>query len=99
MNPRKIDLMHWYFGIDRSHKCGECANLVEGRYHNRILRKCRVYGLTHSAASDWAKKYTACGMFGKEWHGREIISLVRSGRNAKGPVATMDGQMEITGGT
>lgn len=53
---KKIDRMHAMFGLDERHKCGECSNLVCGRYRSKILKKCRVYGLTHSQASDWAKR-------------------------------------------
>lgn len=80
MAIRKIDLMHRTFGKCHGHTCRECSNLVEGRYHNKTLRKCKVYGLTHSEASDWAKRWTACGMFNKHYTGGPIIHLVRPER-------------------
>ena len=52
MAMRKIALMHRLFGVCEGHACRECSNLVNGRYHDRILTKCNVYGLTHSEASD-----------------------------------------------
>lgn len=77
MALRKIALMHKFFGICEGHTCGECSNLVEGTYRSKMLRKCKVYGLTHSAASDWARRYLACGMFNKEYKGRPIIEMVK----------------------
>lgn len=83
MALRKIDLMHRCFGKCPGHACRECSNLVEGRYHDKILRKCKVYGLTHSEASDWAKRWEACGQFNKPWDRGPVIQLVRSERNPK----------------
>ena len=77
MAIRKIELMHRQFGRCEAHLCGECGNLVSGRYHNKNYRKCKIYGLTHSEASDWAKRWTACGMFNRAYTGRPIINLVR----------------------
>lgn len=34
-----------------------------------------VYGLTHSEASNWAKSWPACRMFGHEYSGRSVIEL------------------------
>jgi len=59
---RKIALMHEIHGVKPMHKCGDCSNFISGRYHDRILRKCKRYGLTHSEATDWAKSWTACGI-------------------------------------
>ena len=77
MALRKQQLMYKQFGMCDGHVCGECSNLVEGRYHDKALRKCKVYGMTHSEASDWAKRWLACGMFNKTYTGGPIIELVR----------------------
>lgn len=74
---RKLELMHAQFGRCEGHTCGECRNLRSIRYRGMSLRKCAVYGLTHSEASDWAKRWTACGMFGKEYAGPPVIESVR----------------------
>lgn len=93
---RKIDLMHCKFGRLEGCTCGECSNLVRLQYHNLSLRKCSVYGLTHSAASDWANRYTACGMFNKEWTGGQIIrEVVSSGRFKEKPLLPLDGQINL----
>ena len=99
MAVRKVELMHRMFGKNEAHTCGECNNLVEGRYHTRILRKCRIYGLTHSEASDWAKRWTACGKFNCEYSGRPIIDFVRPDRT-KPPIQDepLENQISFFGG-
>ena len=77
MAIRKIELMHRQFGRCEAHLCGECVHLTSERYHGKTYRKCKVYGLTNSAASDWAKRWTACGMFNRAYTGKPIINLVR----------------------
>lgn len=94
MTVRKIDLMHKTFGVCYGHACRECSNLVKGRYHDRILTKCQVYGLTHSEASDWAGRWTACGMLNREYTGRPIIELVTRGK-PKPPEEPLDGQISM----
>lgn len=96
MAIRKIDLMHQQFGVFDGHACRECSNLVKGRYHDRILTKCQVYGLTHSEASDWAGRWLACGMFNREYTGCPVIELVqRDRREPKPPEGPLDGQMSM----
>ena len=91
---RKIELMHWLYGKKDTHTCGECSNFVSGRYNDRILRKCEVYGLTHSEASDWAKRWCACGHFDKEPTGRPVITMKRY-YATKEPAEQLAGQMMI----
>lgn len=76
MALRKIDLMHQLFGPGEG-TCANCSNYVSSRYHDRILRKCKVYGLTSSEASDWKKSSVACGMKNKTWTGNNVISMAR----------------------
>ena len=90
---RKIDLMHYIFGEIPEHKCGECSNLRQYHYRGRGYRKCKVYGETHSEASDWVKKYTACGCFNCEYSDRNIIELVSPIPKTEEP--PLEGQMEI----
>lgn len=93
---RKIALMYQMFGkAEGLHICKECGNFVTGRYHNKVYRKCKVYGLTHSEASDWANKYEACGMFNKEYKGRSVIDFVN--RNKQREADSMEGQLTIEG--
>lgn len=92
MGTRKIDEMHRRFGVLEDKKCGECSNLISGRYRTRYLSKCVVYGATHSEASDWKKRNVACGMFNTEWKGRPIIRcLFPDGEK----IPEMDGQESL----
>ena len=61
MIAKKIDYMHLRFGTADG-ICGDCPHFIEGRYHDRILFKCQAYGLTHSEATDWRKKWVCCGL-------------------------------------
>ena len=61
MTARKIDAMHLLYGKAEGF-CRDCPHFVEGRYHDRILFKCEAYGLTHSEATDWRKKWVSCGL-------------------------------------
>ena len=93
---RKIDEMHRRFGVLPGKRCEDCTNLIKGRYHDMILRKCTVYGATHSEATDWRKKYEACGMYNKDWPGP--IMLVRTLQNSgmpKPPEEPLEGQVEL----
>lgn len=97
MALRKIDLMHRLFGKCEGHTCGECSNLVEGRYHDKILRKCKVYGMTHSEASDWAKRWQGCGLFNKPWGDKPVMRLVKPERTNREEAQRipLDGQMSL----
>ena len=80
MALRKIDLMHKFFGICDGHTCGECSTHVEKPYHGKMNRKCKVYGQSNSEATDWAKRYLACGMFNKPYKGPRFVERVKPTR-------------------
>lgn len=90
--PKKIDAMHELFGACSGRKCKECPNFIKFRYHDVMLRKCNAYGLTHSEASDWAGKWEACGLFGKEYVGRPIMQTLARSKSA---APEIDGQLDI----
>ena len=94
---KKIERMHLFFGVYAGYKCKDCSNMVSGRYHDKILHKCSVYGLTHSEASDWRLKYEACGMFNKEYSGSPVIRCIpfRKEENDSEPIPVIDGQITI----
>lgn len=60
--PRSLGLMWRTYGRRESKKCGTCAHLVInlGNTGNRYF-KCELYGITSGAATDFRKKWTACG--------------------------------------
>lgn len=96
MALRKIALMYKFFGKCYGHTCGECSNLVKGRYHNRILTKCKVYGLTHSEATDWAQRWEACGTFNRTWNKQPVMREVRPERKQKEVDNTpLEGQISL----
>lgn len=84
MALRKIDLMYKHFGKAAEGKCKECQHFCKGRYHDKNLQKCEVYGLTHSEATDWKQSYDACGLFpDKPYDGTDIVRMVRPERQRK----------------
>ena len=98
MALRKLDLMHRLFGRCEGHICGECKNFACHTYHSKRYRKCKVYGETNSEASDWARRWTACGMFNQPYDGFPIIERKRQGGyNAKVLIVDepLDGQISL----
>lgn len=95
MTARKIDLMYEFFGRSEGHRCGDCSNFVCGRNRSGILYKCKAYGLTHSEASDWAKRWEACGMFEKPYTGRPVIEIARRRDYHKSDAEEVEGQISI----
>lgn len=94
MSIKKIALMHRIFGVCDGHACRECSNLVKGRYHDRTLCKCRVYGMTHSKATDWAGRWQACGAFNRTLSGQPVMREVRPERKQKeADNAPLEGQI------
>ena len=75
MKSTKIARMHLRHGVSCGNKCGDCCNLRTLRHEQarKTYRKCAAYGVTSSAASDWAARHTACGLFGRDI--REIPGL------------------------
>lgn len=61
---KKIDKMHSLFGITEGKTCKTCKHLKgdTGEY-----RKCRIYGISHSEATDFSLSYEACGMYNKDY--------------------------------
>lgn len=95
---RKIEAMHARFGVLPEKRCEDCRHLIKGYVGNTFVRKCTVYGATHSEASDWRKKYVACGLYNKEWKGGKIIRVVHC-ENAKqrrlDEIVPLDGQISL----
>ena len=84
--------MHHYFGKGEG-QCKDCSNLTEGWHSGTYVRKCLVYGNTHSAASDWAYKYPACGQKNKPWSNGNMIRFVTPGKTkTTKPEPPLEGQ-------
>lgn len=89
---RKIERMHELFGRDDEHKCKDCYHLQGGQNQ---YRKCEIYGHSASEATDWALRWTACGLFNREYRGDvSIVRLQRTERKEE----QIEGQMSLTFG-
>lgn len=96
MAIRKIAMMHRIFGVSDGHTCLECCNFVKGKYHDRTLCKCRVYGMTHSEASDWAGRWQACGAFNREIsRGPVMMEVVPERKQKEADNTPIDGQIRM----
>lgn len=95
MALRKIDLMNRLFGVADGNACRECSNFVKGKYHDRTLCKCRVYGMTHSEATDWAGRWQACVAFNRTLNRQPVVHEVRQERKKETNNAPLDGQISL----
>jgi hypothetical protein len=59
---RKIERMHDLYGRREGERCGDCVSLLVNSC-SRDYFKCRRYGLTRGPATDWGKRWIACGKF------------------------------------
>lgn len=91
---RKIDLMHSLYGVIPSKKCKDCMHIKGGVNE---YRKCRIYGVTASEASDWRLSYTACGLWNKVCTGDMPIIKMNHG-GAKKEEEQIPGQMSLFDG-
>lgn len=92
---RKIEAMHSLFGCTEGRSCRECCHLLVGEYHSRTYRKCEVYGVSRSEATDWAQKWPACGQFGKPYTGPEVMGTLPRGKAARKEEEPLEGQCSL----
>ena len=96
MAVRKIELMHQMFGRSSSGLCKECSHFGRIRVGDRkLVRKCEVYGVTASEASDWCASYPACGLFNTDYVGRNVIDFVRPEKKKEIDSEPIDGQITL----
>lgn len=77
---KKIDAMYHFYGRDpQKRQCKDCEHFLSGEYHDKHYYKCTVYGCSHSEASDWRKKYSACGLIGMPFPegDKRLIEILR----------------------
>jgi hypothetical protein len=63
--PSKLTLlqqMHAKHGTTEGKTCGNCI-FLRGYTQSRTWWKCTQAHLSHSASSDWRKKWLACGLY------------------------------------
>ena len=75
MSEYSIHMMYEMFGRDPEHKCKECTNLM--RVVNESRFKCSVWGYSGSTASDFRKKWDACGMFNRTYAGTPTKEIAK----------------------
>jgi len=64
INGKKIESMTRLWGKGpEGVRCGDCVQFVTQNYHDGRFFKCRLYGITRGAGTDWRKKWPACGKF------------------------------------
>jgi len=68
--PRKLAYMHMKFGasaqledVEPPRTCGSCRHLHTFEGNTKCYFKCMQYGVSKSEATDWRKKWAACGLF------------------------------------
>ena len=92
MAGRKIAAMHREYGKDTAHKCVNCQNFCIYATKSRMLYKCMAYGVSASAATDWAKRWTACGLYGKTL-AIDCVPLIKRLTSTKQQEKPIDGQI------
>ena len=95
MADRKIAAMHREYGKDDAHKCADCTNLCVYTA-NKTWYKCAAYGTSSSAATDWTKKWVACGLYGKPLDA-DHVPLIKRLTSTKQQEKPIDGQMTFLG--
>lgn len=61
-HPDQIKTMWRMYGKNEAHRCGECA-FLERRSQSGTWFKCLNTKITGGAATDFKKKWAACGKF------------------------------------
>lgn len=97
MTERKIFAMHKRFGTCGVFRCKDCDHLIGGKYHDKQLYKCELYGLTHSEATDWRLSYQACGMYNMPQNMDRWVPMIEQIRHApKGQEPPIEGQIDFS---
>lgn len=94
---RKIDAMHKLFGTTPGKRCGDCPHLRTYQHGQRRWFKCVVYGTSASIATDWVKKWEACGLFDKPVP-KGYRQIIRTLTNDPKKILPVEGQIDMFGG-
>ena len=97
MTIRKLELMHQRFGVCEGQTCGTCKNLTSHFYDKRYY-KCACYGESASEATDWAKRWVACGLWNKDYTGVNGVYFVKHAPKKIFGLQQIEGQMDLLGG-
>lgn len=96
MADRKIAAMHREYGQDAAHRCADCPNLCIHATTSHTRYKCMAYGVSFSSVTDWAKKWAACGLYGKPLEA-DHVPLIKRLTRTKQQEKPIDGQMTFLG--
>ena len=92
-SAEKIAFMHTFFGVDEAgHKCKECSHFERWLVSDKLVRKCNVFGLSNSEATDWNANFTACGTFDKDTPYQGLYKTTNKYRFTHKPI---DGQITL----
>ena len=60
--PRRLQVMYNAYGVSDGNICGNCDHLIVKHYSRKYF-KCGLSHQSNSVATDWRKKWPACGRF------------------------------------
>lgn len=95
MIERRIAAMHKRFGLNTVLYCKDCNHLISGKYHDRRYYKCEIYGLSHSASSDWRRSWMACGMYNVPQDMDRWVPLMKQINHSPKVELPIDGQVRL----
>lgn len=94
MANRKIEAMYREYWKDHAHRCADCQNLCIHATTSHTLYKCMAYGDSCSSATDWSKRWTACGLYGKTL-AIDCVPLIKRLTSTKQQEKPIDGQISM----
>lgn len=94
-NSRKIDTMHMAYGKSESNQCRDCCNLIGFDYRGHRYYKCKLYGISHSEATDWRLKYSACGAYNIPANKLDVWDTLKRAVRERNPEPPLEGQIRV----
>lgn len=98
MADRKIATMHKQYGMVNEKTCGQCPWLYRSCGYGSAYYKCAAYGKSNSEATDWRKKWTACGLIDGDINGITPMLEILKQERRKEPEQPLKGQIDMFGG-
>lgn len=98
MTGRKITAMHNHYGVVNEKNCGQCPWLYRSCGYGKSWYKCAAYGNSNSEATDWRKKWTACGLIDGDINGLAPMLEILKHESRKEPEKPLKGQIDMFGG-
>lgn len=89
MAGKKLIAMHKMFGKVKK-ICGNCCHLKGDK---GCYRKCELYGVSNSSATDWALSWQACGAFNLQ--NLPYTNIYKSLQHDKKSDEPIKGQLEM----